>query len=175
MSKLTRSEAAVDPSPPVASVEVRDAGTKGRGVFALRDFARGELVVTGKPLARAPERTWETLQIDVDHHVKMDEPFERANHSCDPNCGLRPNAWGGYDLVAMRAISAGEEIAYDYCMSEWVSIAIQDACGCGATICRGAIRGGKFLPGDVIARYTGFLAPYYERLLGDGAARGGDP
>jgi len=37
------------------SVEVREAGTKGRGVFALRDFAPGEVVVIGKPLMRVPE------------------------------------------------------------------------------------------------------------------------
>jgi hypothetical protein len=148
-------------------VEVRAAGVKGRGVFALRDFVRGQVVVIGKPLARAQERTWETLQMGIDHHIKIDEPFERINHSCDPNCGIQANQWGGYNLVAMRPIVPGEEIVYDYCMSEWVSIAIPGECQCGTSLCSGAVRGGQFLSQHALARYAGFLAPYYEVLLGN--------
>lgn len=144
---------------------MRGAAGKARGGFALWDFFCGQVVVIGKPVATAPEPTWETVQVGVNHHLKIDEPFERVNHSCDPNCGLRLNEWGGFDLVAMRGIFSDDEIVWDYCISEWVVVAMTDSCRCGAAICRGVIRGAQFLSPDVIARCAGFFAPYPEKLL----------
>jgi hypothetical protein len=146
---------------------VRVIPPKGRGVFATRHFARGEVVVVGRPLSQSAERTWQTMQVDVDKHVRMDEPLELTNHSCDPNCGLRPNEWGGYNLVALRPIAAGEEVTFDYAMSEWISIAVPE-CQCGSPICRGRVAGGKFLSPELRQKYAGFLAPYYADLATSG-------
>ena len=64
----------------------------------------------------------------------------------------------------MREIGQGEEITFDYCMSEWISIAVKN-CNCQTDNCRGTITGGKFLSSEIIDKYQGFLAPYYEKLI----------
>lgn len=141
-------------------VKVND---KGLAVYAAKHFGVGDVVVRGKPIEELPGRTRYSLQVDVDIHVRMDEPFELVNHSCDPNTGVKLNNLGGYDLVAMRHIKNGEEITFDYAMTEWISIAVPD-CKCNSNICRKKIEGGKYLSKDLLNKYDGFLAPFYDLL-----------
>lgn len=82
--------------------------------------------------------------MDIDIHVRMNEPFELVNHSCNPNCGIKPNQFEGYHLVSMKNMQKGEEITFDYSMTEWISIAVPN-CQCGESMCRKEIKGGKFL------------------------------
>ncbi|NKC12397.1 MAG: SET domain-containing protein-lysine N-methyltransferase [Gammaproteobacteria bacterium] len=145
-------------------VVIKRVAKKGRGIFARQDFESDEIVIIGTPVVTSVERTWQTLQIDVDTHVRVDEPFELVNHSCDPNCGVRANEVGGYDLVARRKIYTGDEINFDYAMTEWISIAVSD-CHCGTDLCRGKILGGKYLSPEFLKKYEGFLTPYYSKLL----------
>lgn len=145
------------------SVIILESPGKGRGVFAKKNLKKDEIVVIGKPVEKSLERTWQTLQMDVDTHVRMDEPFELVNHSCNPNCGIRVNEFNGYNLVAMKDITVGNEITFDYCMSEWISIAVTHCC-CQSDLCRKTIKGGKFLSHQVLEKYHDFLAPYYEKL-----------
>ncbi len=147
------------PSP----VVIRDAGSKGRGVFAVREIKKGEVAIVGKPVSRGAERTWLSVQWDADTHLRMDEPFEVVNHSCDPNCGIKVNQFEGYNLVAMRDIEAGEEITFDYCMTEWV-IGAFTACHCQSEHCREMIYGGSRLSAEVMKKYEGYTAPYYQSL-----------
>ncbi|NEO62383.1 MAG: SET domain-containing protein [Moorea sp. SIO4G2] len=148
----------------LSHVSVVKTHNKGKGVFADKKFDVGEIVLVGKPVAKSPERTWQTLQLDINTHVRMDEPFELVNHSCDPNCGIKLNEFNGYSLVAMKEIIQGEEVTFDYCMSEWISIAVPN-CNCQSNICRGSINGGKFLSDQILEKYRGLLAPYYAKLV----------
>lgn len=122
------------------------------------------MVIVGKLVKQLPERTWLTLQTDIDAHWVLDEPIIIGNHSCDPNCGLQANEFDGYNVVAMRTIEVGEEITYDYSMVEWISIAVPE-CHCGTALCRGKSLGGKYLSPELLKKYEGFLAPYYSKLL----------
>ena len=99
-------------------VEVAAAGAKGHGVFALREFVRGETVIVGRAIDYPPRRTRMSVQVDWGQHVEMDAPATLLNHSCVPNLGVRGNAWSAYDFVALRGIPAGEELAFDYAMTE---------------------------------------------------------
>jgi SET domain-containing protein len=36
-----------------------------------------------------------------------------TNHSCEPNCGLRVDP-SGFEMIALRDITANEELTYDY-------------------------------------------------------------
>ncbi|MEY4026238.1 MAG: hypothetical protein RL438_1751, partial [Actinomycetota bacterium] len=42
------------------------------------------------------------------------EPGDSINHSCEPNCGMR----NATTIVAMRDIAVGEELTFDYAMSD---------------------------------------------------------
>lgn len=54
-------------------VVVLNTPKKGRGVFANRDFNVNEIVVVGKVIAKSPEQTWQTLQIDIRHLRKINK------------------------------------------------------------------------------------------------------
>jgi uncharacterized protein len=120
-------------------VEVATAGPKGLGVFAAREFAGGETVIVGKAIEYPAERTRMSVQLDWARHVEMDAPATLLNHSCEPNLGVRENRWYAYDFVALRAILAGEELAFDYAMTEY-SLVAPLSCFCGGAACQREIR-----------------------------------
>ncbi len=146
------------------AVEVRETDFKGKGVFSLRQLSKDDVAIVGIPTSESPKRNWKTLQMDVDTHVLLDAPFEYVNHSCDPNCGIKPNQNNGYNLVAMRPIAFKEEITFDYCMTEWICVGFRD-CSCGSDSCRKVIRGAKYLQPEKLMEYAGYTAPYFTSLL----------
>lgn len=120
-------------------VQVTVAGPKGRGVFAARDFPRGETVLVGKAIDYPAQRTRMSVQLDWERHVEMDVPATLLNHSCAPNLGVHGNDWSAYDFIALRDIRAGEELAFDYAMTEY-SLVVPLSCLCGSAACEGEIR-----------------------------------
>mmetsp|Transcript_40321 Transcript_40321/g.111044 ORF Transcript_40321/g.111044 Transcript_40321/m.111044 type:complete len:374 (-) Transcript_40321:25-1146(-) len=107
-SHLARAAAAdgnVDDAP---CYEVRPIEGKGLGVFALRDFTAGELV-----LAEAPENVRLDGGISVEFNGQP--TFSRLNHSCSPNCQSGFNEIvKELQLYACSAIEAGEELCHEY-------------------------------------------------------------
>jgi hypothetical protein len=82
------------------------------------------------------------------------------NHACEPNCGIR----GDVVLVALRDIAVGEELAYDYAMSD-ASDYDEFACRCGASGCRGRIKGTDWRNPVLQARYAGHFTTYVEKRI----------
>ncbi|KAK4337209.1 hypothetical protein RND71_043308 [Anisodus tanguticus] len=67
-----------------------------------------------------------------------------VNHSCEPNCEMQKWSVNGYyrvGLFALRDISPGEEVTYDYNFYNF-NVEKQQTCHCGSSKCRGVI-GGK--------------------------------
>lgn len=120
-------------------VRVGEAGPKGMGVFASRDFSRNETVVVGRAVSFPAQQTRMSIQIDWDRRVEMDEPATLLNHSCAPTLYVRENSWQAYDFVALGDIAANEELTFDYAMTEYVLAAPLD-CRCGSPTCEGRIR-----------------------------------
>jgi hypothetical protein len=117
----------------------------GRGVEALRTELR-RLV----------------LQIDEDLYVfsRKEGPADWINHSCEPNAGLS----GQVTLVALRDIACGEEITYDYAMSDGSGYD-EFACGCSAARCRGRVSGHDWARPDLWERYSGHFSTYLQRRI----------
>ena len=148
-----------------------------RGLFAVEDIAEGVVVVVFggrvidvEGLAALPrDRQRFALQVEASEFLYSDQdgPGDWANHSCDPNVGLR----GQIVLVTMRAILAGEEICFDYAMTDSYDY---DSffCTCGAVHCRGRVGSDDWRRAELQARYRGFFAPHVQRLI-DAAASGG--
>jgi hypothetical protein len=152
--------------PLVSSVElhvkIQDT-VKGKGVFAMRKFSQGEIVVVGIFVKEIAERTIFSLQMDFNLHVNVDEPACVINHSCEPNTGVRNNQFSGYDFVALRDINAGEEITFDYETTEYESIAVPH-CLCGSIYCRRDIIGYRFRGEILRDRYGDYIADYLKTL-----------
>ncbi|HZY74995.1 MAG TPA: SET domain-containing protein [Jatrophihabitantaceae bacterium] len=80
-------------------------------------------------------------------------PAVAANHSCDPNLW-----WSGDELIALRAIAAGEELTYDYATGDPAGALGTGAllrCNCGSMRCRGLVEAGDRDIPELRRRYAG--------------------
>jgi hypothetical protein len=143
----------------------------GYGVFAQAPLAAGEIamvwggrVVSLAELDRVPEESRRQLvQIEEDMFsmsVGEPEPSDFINHSCNPNVGVN----GNIVLVAMRDIAAGEEVCFDYAMTDG-SPYDEFECACGAPNCRGWITGNDWKQPALWERYAGFFSHYLRRRI----------
>jgi hypothetical protein len=147
-----------------------DANTRGFGLFAAERIEAGEVLVRwgGVALGRrgfdalSPALQSIGLQIDEDRFLVPLHPCaaDRVNHSCDPNAGMR----GPLTLVAMNVILPGQELRYDYAMSDG-SDYDEFECRCGASNCRGRVTGQDWRRPSLWERYAGYFSPYLERRI----------
>ena len=147
---------------------------KGDGVFATRRFAVGETVVIGTIERRLDRNDAHATQVSATEWVLHGGLGPKVNHSCDPNCGVRLNEAGAFDLVARRPIAPDQEISFDYAMRNYTIEHFPARCRCGAAICRGSVTGWKDLPDERRAAYHGLVAPYLleiDRETGSGTNR----
>ena len=64
----------------------------------------------------------------------------------------------------MRTISAGEEITYDYAMSD-ASDYDEFPCSCGSMRCRGQVSGSDWQRPELWRRYSGYFSPYVQSRI----------
>ncbi|MDR3558443.1 MAG: SET domain-containing protein-lysine N-methyltransferase, partial [Candidatus Pacebacteria bacterium] len=88
------------------------------------------------------------------------------NHSCEPNCGI--NGIGAlFRLVTMKPINKGEELTFDYEMTEDSDWRMK--CECGSPICRGIIGAYSQMPQNIKIKYSGYVADYLIEKYGEPA------
>lgn len=153
--------------------EARPTQNKGWGSYAISFIAKGESVACfgGTVINKAElanftkERISRSIQIDDELYLmsgEAPEPGDQINHSCDPNCGLL----GPTIVVAIRDINIGEEIAYDYAMSDSDDYD-EFKCECKSENCRKVVTGKDWMRDDLQQKYRGFFSPYLERKYQD--------
>lgn len=152
--------------------EVRTVDDRGGHTVVAREaIAKGELIVVwsgmlveGVELEALPASVRRySLQVEENQYlVSLSdcEPPDYVNHCCDPNAGLS----GQIALVAMRDIVPGEEITYDYAMSDG-SAYDEFSCGCGAAGCRGRVTGEDWKRPSLWQKYAGYFSPYLQRRI----------
>lgn len=152
-------------------LEVRPCAEKGGlGVYAREPLQTDEVlavwggdVMTSEQLAGIPRRL-QHLGIQVEENLYLVPinagPGDRINHSCDPNAGLR----GQIVLVALKIISSGDEICFDYAMSD-ASPYDEFTCGCGSPSCRKTISGNDWKRPELWEKYKGYFSPYIQRRI----------
>ena len=64
----------------------------------------------------------------------------------------------------MRDIQPGEEITYDYAMSDG-SPYDEFTCSCGSPYCRGHVSGEDWRRSELWQRYAGYFSPYLQRRI----------
>lgn len=101
------------------NVEVGDTSRKGKGLFAIRAFKKGEQVLdwnienrflTESEIEDLPEVEKKYIALYKGKYLLIPEPERYMNHSCDPNTETQAD---GTD-IASRDIEVGEEITGDY-------------------------------------------------------------
>jgi hypothetical protein len=154
-----------------AKLQARHINGKGGRALVVREpVDAGELVVVwGGEAVHAsrlgtlsPAQRLLTIQVEEDLYLVSaeDGPADWVNHSCNPNCGLS----GQVALVALRRLEPGEEVCFDYAMSDG-SPYDQFTCGCGGVECRGRITGEDWSRPELWKRYRGHFSPYLQRRI----------
>ena len=127
----------------------------GKGVFAERSFALGEVVgeITGRTIDDPDYCSRYAFDLENGLQLEPEAPFRFVNHSCDPNCsfevidvthGVRGTMRRQIMLFAIYVITTGDELTIDY---NWpVRFAIP--CKCRSEYCRGWIVGEHHLDAD---------------------------
>jgi SET domain-containing protein len=154
--------------------EVRESKIHGRGLFAMADIAKDEIVavkgghiVDRKTLREKISPVLGPVEIQISDDLFVapvtDEQRELSmlylNHSCDPNLGAR----GEITFVAMRDIRAGEELTHDWAMTDDDDYSVE--CSCGASDCRKTLTGKDWQRPDLQKRYAAYFSAYLARKI----------
>lgn len=139
-------------------IQVKKSGVHGKGVFAAKDFAKGEMIIeyTGEMISAQeaedrhphdPNDPNHTFYFQVDDNQVIDalhggNSARWINHCCTPNC--KPEVVDGRVFIkAKKDIAAGSELNYDYGLILDAPITkkliAQYPCWCGSPKCRGTL------------------------------------
>jgi hypothetical protein len=119
----------------VQQAELRPSRIAGRGLFATADLAAGAIAL-------------------------RQDGVGLLNHSCEPNLGWMDDT----TLMAVRDITAGEELTIDYatCISDPDFVMM---CHCETYRCRQVIEGTDWRIPQLQKRYAGSWAPAVAHLI----------
>jgi hypothetical protein len=144
----------------------------GRGVFADRTIVAGETVAVWGGVVLTLEQV-EALPFEERHMVvQIDESFflttpedvaagaDFINHSCAPNLGFT----SPITLVALRDVAPGEELTFDYAMTDATPTLEMD-CDCRTSACRGRVRSDDWRDPRLQLAYDGRFSPYLQRRI----------
>ncbi len=132
----------------------------GLGVFAMKDFAVGEVVlaITGMLITcylddDIDERTRDNaFRFDEEKYVSPDGDAQFVNHSCEPNSKIVKKN-NKLSIVAIRTIPKGGEIVFDYSTTLASNDIWTMKCNCGSGVCRGVVKRFTLLPKSIQERY----------------------
>lgn len=154
-------------------VAVAKSPIHDRGLFAVEDLRVGDIVCVkgGHIFTRAilnnvaPVLGPTEIQIADDLFIGPIHPEERegcmvfSNHSCDPNIGVQ----GQIVFVALRHISAGEELTPDWATTDDDDYTLE--CRCGSPKCRGIVTGKDWQREDLQQKYRGLFSWYLQQKI----------
>ena|SRR3989338_8136285 len=133
----------------MSKVVVKKAGKKGKGLFATKDFRKGEFILR-VDLTKLKEHKCKECKNTPDDEAHIDyvgrgkyiityHPYSYINHSCNPNVIVKHETIARSSFFAMNNIKKGEELTYDYGVNamdqfdelDWIFL-----CKCGSKQCR---------------------------------------
>src|SRR5215510_13696998 len=120
-------------------VEGRNSALDGKGLFAKQHISKDELLID---FSSGPGKFVSLKETDVLYDK-------------------------GYDYMiqvdAMRDIQPGEEITFDYAMTESSDYSMP--CKCGREYCRGIITGNDWKNGKLQQKYAGYFSEYLNKKI----------
>jgi SET domain-containing protein len=127
----------------MVDVAVGKSRIEGKGVFATRDFKKGETILKWDTSRIIPTEKISEIQENERKYIipfregmiLLIQPPERyVNHSCDPNSYSKDCC-----VIAKRDIRNGEEITGDYERGDGTYFDF--SCDCGSKKCKGFVLG----------------------------------
>lgn len=120
---------------------IKDSKINGKGIFANRDFKKGEVVIKWdvshkldkKDIEKISENEKKYVVFNGGDYILMQSPARYVNHSCNANTMPKNQT-----DIAIRDIRKGEEITSDY--SKDLVPGFEMKCECGYNNCRKIIK-----------------------------------
>jgi hypothetical protein len=151
--------------------QMRQTPGKGSGSFAIENIIKGEVVasfggfVVGQKALKdySTDRVARSLQLNEAIYLLSSptpESGDMINHSCEPNCG----AFGTSSVIAMTDIEIGEELTFDYAMTD-SSQYDEFKCFCGKENCRGRITGKDWQEPILQSKYKNYFSSFITKLI----------
>ena len=151
--------------------QMRNTPGKGSGSFAIERIEKGEIVasfggfvVSQDELDKySKDRVARSLQLNEKKYLLSGvkpEPGDMLNHSCEPNCG----AIGTSSIIAKSDIQIGEELTFDYAMTDSSKYDEFD-CVCGKTKCRNKISGNDWQNQKLQKDYKNYFSSFISKLI----------
>jgi SET domain-containing protein len=151
--------------------QMRQTPGKGSGSFAIEKITKGEViasfggfVVEQQDLKDySTDRVARSLQLDEASYLlsgPVPESGDMINHSCEPNCG----AFGTSSVIAMKDIEIGEELSFDYAMTD-SSQYDEFKCFCGKENCREKITGKDWQDPTLQSKYNNYFSSFITKLI----------
>lgn len=136
-------------------------GKFGQGLFAAEDIKKDEFIAEFDGKVYEADEVMDLPEeianhaVQVERHKWVGSNFAcNINHSCNPNCGIK----GLFQIVAMRDIRKGEELFYDYEMTEDSNWRME--CHCGEPNCRKIIGAYRNMPQEFRDKYRGYISEW---------------
>jgi SET domain-containing protein len=153
-------------------IEIRSSSFHGKGMFALEDIKKGEIVViwggvfvTSKEAEIAVTEGKIVMQLDDDLfsiEEKGEDPTYFINHSCNPNVWMKDEV----TLIARTEIKPDDELTTDYALFEaWEDFVSPWECVCGSEFCRKKITGKDWRIQELQERYKGHFLPLITKRI----------
>lgn len=122
-------------------VEVKPSTIEWKGVFALRNFKKWEVVLhrdlshttNEEEISKMSEEQQKYISLLDQTYVIMQEPEKRVNHSCEANTTAKD-----FCDVAIRDIKKWEEITTNY--GDDTQAKGEMKCNCGSPTCKKILR-----------------------------------
>ncbi len=149
------------------NVEVRKSPIQGTGVYSLKNFIEGEIilsiddsqVVTDPSTLSDEDNEYNCDYLDNGKVVLMKDPERSINHSCDPSTYIK-TIDGIRKVIAKKNIKIGDEITFDYAINGENEGSF--VCRCGSDRCRKIYNGNFFkLPIELQKEYLPFLDDWF--------------
>ena len=155
--------------------EITNSAIEGLGVIARERIKKDEavgvlggIIVPASEIKEYHEKVGDVgIQIDDEFFIcpaAYDEIKETGvfNHSCEPNLGFG----GSITFIAMRDIAEGEELTFDYAMSESILLSLSPMnCNCNKVSCRKIITCDDWKLKALQEKYTNHFSPYLEKKI----------
>lgn len=145
-------------------------GSEGCGVYAVQPIQAGEVVTVwggevfsyDEFMALPLKLRSLSVQVEEDMYLVSTRisSADCFNHSCNPNAGME----GQIVLVALRDIAPGEQVCFDYAMTDGTPYD-EFECDCGEPDCRKWITGEDWKRPELWERYKGHFAPYLQHRI----------
>lgn len=139
----------------------------GMGLFTTQPVRKGEVAFTlkGTRIKFSPKNKEEAMQlpnifgIDAGESIDPIFPYDHINHKCEPNLAV---AEDGVSFVALKDIGPGEELTFDYSISEYSDWEME--CNCGSASCRKVIQSIDKLPKEYFSNYFPHIPKYFQQV-----------